>query len=1224
MVMSLTREELFEKVKPVLTQNSLTVLQKRYLRKDLEGNVIETPEELFWRVAENIAQADKIYDPSIDVELVTQEFYIAMCTMDFLPNSPTLMNAGHILQQLSACFVLPIEDSMDSIFETLKNTALIHKSGGGTGFSFSKLRPKKDVVKTTHGVSSGPVSFMQVFNAATEAIKQGGSRRGANMGILRVDHPDIIDFITCKDKNESLNNFNISVAVTEEFMDAVDEGRDYSLYNPRTKQELGRLNAKEVLNKIVEQAWKNGEPGIVFIDRINDANPTPALGAIESTNPCITGDTLIAVADGRNTVPIKKLADEGKDVPVYCLNDKGKVVIRLMRNPRLTGKKKAVYKIRLDDGSIIRATENHKFKIKSGEYKEVRELKPGDSLQIMTKYEGPVVAGTKKSNNYLWINGGNFRSSYAEHNLIAKFFNNTEIPKGYTVHHKDFNSKNNDPSNLVIMSIVEHNNLHSESRKGINNPIFKIKSDAKRWDEYKRNNSFYNTKGENNPRFGVNLNQETKDKISNAMKRNYLDNPDLRTRVSNATKMAMQRLEVRNRFNEFINKRALSKFQDCRSKTDLRCFLSDNKVFVEKKCEFCGQSFIVPWSNREISFCSHAHALMKLNSSNEMKTKRTEYVHKAYKEKLDEIKRRQVECFLNLKKELQRKPFKKEWEQKCKELFLSHRLGTKFVFSGFTELDNMASFYNHKVVSVQFDGYEDVYNGTVDEFHNFFAGGFMQLRNGREHWAFVNTQNCGEQPLLAYESCNLGSINLSHFASEGAIEWNRLEKVIKTAVHFLDNVIDMNRFPLAKIEQMTKANRKVGLGVMGWADMLVQLHIPYNSHEALRTAEKVMSFIQEKAIETSQELAVKRGAFPNFKESIYSKQAPRRNATLTTIAPTGTIGIIAGASGGIEPMFSIAYKRTNVLDNQEMLEVNAYFEAIAKQTGFYSSDLMVKIAEKGSIKEFKEIPEKVRRVFISAHDISPEDHVRMQAAFQQYTDNAVSKTVNFPHSATKEEVAKVYELAYKLGCKGVTVYRDGSRDEQVLNLNNKKEKIEYKERRPRQRPKITHGATLLMHTGCGKMYVTVNEDDRGACEVFTQLGKSGGCTASQAEAVSRLISLSLRSGISHEEILYQLKGIRCPSPTLAEGGAILSCADAIAKALETYQKYKMTPDLFAKNAVQTQQQIQDAAKNDPPVTLNINKQNLVGSCPQCPDCGEMLEFGEGCVVCRSCGYSKCW
>ncbi|MDR2067173.1 MAG: vitamin B12-dependent ribonucleotide reductase [Endomicrobium sp.] len=747
--------------KVTLEKNALTVLQKRYLKKDEKGNIIETPEDLFFRVAYNIAKADTNYDKNADINVTVKEFYFAMANLDFLPNSPTLMNAGRHLQQLSACFVLPIEDSMDSIFETLKNTALIHKSGGGTGFSFSRLRPNKDVVKTTCGVSSGPVSFIHVFNSATEAIKQGGTRRGANMGMLRIDHPDILEFISCKDKNDSLNNFNISVAITKEFMDALESNTDYNLYNPRNGEISGVLSARAVFNKVVEQSWKNGEPGVVFIDTINDKNPTPKIGKIEATNPC------------------------------------------------------------------------------------------------------------------------------------------------------------------------------------------------------------------------------------------------------------------------------------------------------------------------------------------------------------------------------------------------------------------------------------------------------------------------GEQPLLPYESCNLGSINLGHFVTNKDVDWIKLEKRIKTAVHFLDNVIDMNNYPIEKIDEVTRSNRKIGLGVMGWADMLLSLGIAYGSKDSLNLAEKVMGFIQSKSHLFSQELATKRGAFINFKNSVYSDGKLMRNATTTTIAPTGTIGIIASASGGIEPIFALVYKRAQCLDNEEMYEINPYFEKIAKEKGFYSKELMDKIAQKGSIQDFVEIPEDIRKIFITSHDISPESHVKMQAAFQKFTDNAVSKTVNFPNSATKEDVRKVYILSYKMGCKGVTVYRDGSREVQVLNIANKKDGLQStKEAKPRVRPNRTVGFTFLMRTGCGKMYVTVNEDDDGVCEVFTQLGKSGGCTSSQAEAISRLISLALSSGVDQQTIIEQIKGIRCPSPTLAESGAILSCADAVAKALEAYNKEKMSPDLF------TQETVSNSLKEkqysyDPDA-------NMSGACPQCPECGEMLTFSEGCVVCRECGYSKCF
>jgi ribonucleoside-diphosphate reductase alpha chain len=769
------KKEEFLSENPVkIAKNALTVLEKRYLKKDEKGNVIEKPEDLFFRVAENIAQADKSYDKNADLTPLIKEFYLAMSKLDFLPNSPTLMNAGRHLQQLSACFVLPVEDSMDSIFETLKNTALIHKSGGGTGFSFSRLRPKQDSVKSTNGVSSGPVSFMQVFNAATEAIKQGGTRRGANMGILRIDHPDILEFITCKTENDSLNNFNISVAITDEFMNALAKDEDYALYNPRTKELSGKLNAKEVFDKIVNNAWNNGEPGIVFIDRINDKNPTPKIGFIDSTNPC------------------------------------------------------------------------------------------------------------------------------------------------------------------------------------------------------------------------------------------------------------------------------------------------------------------------------------------------------------------------------------------------------------------------------------------------------------------------GEQPLLPYESCNLGSINLGHFVKDSKIDWNGLEKIIKTAVHFLDNVIDMNEYPLKKISETTRSNRKIGLGVMGWADMLLYLGIAYGSQESFDTAHKLMEFINTTAHKVSEDLALQRGAFPNFSNSIYSESKPIRNATTTTIAPTGTIGIIAGASGGIEPLFALVYKRAQVLDNDEMFEVNVYFEEIAKKKGFYSKELMDKIAKDGSVKHLKEIPKDIKKIFTTAHDITPEEHIKMQAAFQKWTDNAVSKTVNFPNSASREDVKKVYLLSYKMGCKGVTVYRDGSRSLQVLNLANKKEANVQKtnetvEKKPRNRPKKTTGFTFLMNTGCGKMYVTVNEDDKGPCEVFTQLGKSGGCTSSQAEAISRLISLALRSGVDQNSIIGQLKGIRCPSPAMAEGGAILSCADAVAKAIEAYAREKALPKLELYGDETKAELAVNQSKSESLLTYSKNPQeNVSGSCPQCPECGEMLSFSEGCSKCHSCGYSKCW
>jgi len=731
-----------------LTENALHVLERRYLRKDKEGQVIETPEEMFRRVAQAIASTELIYNPEADIEAKQEEFYRLMASLEFLPNSPTLMNAGRELGQLSACFVLPIEDSMESIFDAVKYTALIHKSGGGTGFSFSRLRPETDRVGSTGGVASGPVSFIRAFDTATDVIKQGGMRRGANMGILNVNHPDIMKFITSKEDPTALTNFNISVAVTAEFMEAVKADTDYNLINPRTKEAVDKLNAKEVFDKMVTMAWKTGDPGIVFIDRINQDNPTPQLGDIESTNPC------------------------------------------------------------------------------------------------------------------------------------------------------------------------------------------------------------------------------------------------------------------------------------------------------------------------------------------------------------------------------------------------------------------------------------------------------------------------GEQPLLPYESCNLGSINLSKMlrTSNGTteIDYVKLAETVKSAVRFLDNVIDVNQFPLPQIAEMTRKSRKIGLGVMGFADMLIQLGIPYNSEEALKVAEEVMAAIQTYATKASKELAEERGVFPAFEGSIYDRpDGPSvRNASRTTIAPTGTLSIIAGCSSGIEPLFALSYTR-HILDGAQLVEVNPYFEEAAKNGEFYSDELIKQLAAGTKLHDIEGIPDDIKQLFVTAHEITPAWHVRMQAAFQKSTNNAVSKTVNFPNEATMEDVATVYMLAYEEGVKGITIYRDRSRETQVLTTGKEKKVEEGAGLTPRKRAKLTTGVTEKVTTGCGTIYVTVNSDEQGICEVFSTLGKAGGCASAQLEATCRLISLALRSGIDVASAVKQLRGIRCPSIAWEEGKAVLSCADAIASVLE---KHTGSDD------------------NKPQFEDYGLAKNLAG---QCPECGNLLVYQEGCFICPTCGYTKC-
>jgi ribonucleoside-diphosphate reductase alpha chain len=822
-----------------LTENARIVMAKRYLKKDESGEPIETPEEMFWRVARVIAEADRRFGASdAAIEEAAREFYHLMTTGQFEPNSPTLMNAGRPLGQLSACFVLPVEDCLSNgkngIYDTLKAMALVHQSGGGTGFGFSRLRPTDSVVRSTMGVASGPVSFMKLYDASTEVVKQGGTRRGANMGILRVDHPDIRSFITCKDDTTQVTNFNISVAITDAFMDAVAEGGTYDLVNPKTGEVSGQEDAREIFDMIVHGAWKTGEPGVFFIDRANEYNPVPKLGSYEATNPC------------------------------------------------------------------------------------------------------------------------------------------------------------------------------------------------------------------------------------------------------------------------------------------------------------------------------------------------------------------------------------------------------------------------------------------------------------------------GEQPLLPYDVCNLGSINLGKFVDadadralpvEDRIDWDELRKVVHLSTHFLDNVIDANRYPLAEIHELAHNIRRIGLGVMGWADMLIRLGVPYNTEEGVALGRRVMEFVNEEARNASEKLAETRGTFPAWAESIWGTDGTAatrpdgsrvrearalRNCNLTTVAPTGTISIFAGCSSGIEPLFAVAFMRNQA--GALMPDVNPDFVAIAKEQGWYSEDLMERIAAEGHI-HFDEVPEEVQAAFVTAHDITPEWHVRMQGAFQEHTDSAISKTTNFPREASEEDVREIYELAYQLGAKGVTVYRDGSREGQVLStgktaqaveaaaadpadaarvaelevavadarekihaLRGELEEWESKaldqdlsaaaQRHKRQRPAMLKGRTVRMNSPLGDMYVTINEDEKGRpFEVFVTLGKAGGAATADAEAIGRLASMALRSGIPITRVKEQLRGISCDRAVGVGPNKVLSAPDAIGQAIERYleEKEGVQADLLIDVAAP----VSSAGAQPAPAAQSGSgaPKNFLGACPECG--AGQLAFEEGCMKCHVCGYSEC-
>jgi ribonucleoside-diphosphate reductase alpha chain len=1127
-----------------LSENALKVLERRYLKKDEQGKVIETPQEMFARVAKAIALADKFYGKSEgEVQELERAFYRIMTELEFMPNSPALMNAGKELGQLSACFTLPIDDSMDSIFETLKATAMIHKSGGGTGFSFSRLRPKNSVVRSTGGIASGPVSFMKVYDAATEAVKQGGSRRGANMGILRIDHPDILEFISCKENDKHITNFNISIAITDDFMRKLEKGEEYDLIDPRTHKVVKRLNTKDVFDLIVKQAHKNGEPGIIFIDRMNDFNPTPKLGRYESTNPCLTEDTWIMTAGG----PCKVKDLIGKEFTALVNGERWKSG---EAGFFVTGVK-PVYKLVTKEGLEIRFTLNHPLlKIKKRtrysvetEWIEAGKLESGDRVII---------------NNHIstdWKGRYTFKEGY----LIGLLIGDGTLKKDNAVLSSWGSSQGPEKVRVAAMNSLDG---------------FRHRSDFSGWVEIKERNEF-------------------------------------RLCLASLTDFAFS-LGLKPGIKEITDEIEKGSSDFCRGL--LRgLFDTDGTVLVNQKK---GSSVRLAQSNLSL-LQSAQRILLRLGIYSKIYTfRRNEGVHSlpdgkgGYKQYNIRAQHELVISNESILKFAQKIGFEDTGKQsKLEKIIKNYRRALN------------KDFFAVTIEDLVFEGMEEVYDTQILGLNYFDANGFV-------------VHNCGEQVLLPYESCDLGSINLALMHKKGGsrheIDWDKLREVTQLAVHFLDNLIDVNKFPLPQIEKATKLTRKIGLGVMGWATLLIRLNIPYNSEEAVALAEKVMSFILTEATRKSLELAKTKGAFPAFKGSIYDKKEntmKMRNATLTTIAPTGTISIIAGpCSSGIEPLYAISYYR-NVMDNDKLVEVDPLFEEIAKERGFYSRELMEKIAEKSSLQDIEGIPEDVKRIFVTSHDISPEWHVRMQAAFQRFTHNATSKTINFPHEASVEGVRKAYLLAYELGCKGITIYRDKSREEQVLNIGAPAQKEEQKpleakkEIAPRPRPEVIIGTTTKVTTGCGNLYVTINIDEEGKpFELFTQMGKAGGCAASQLEAIGRLVSLGFRSGIEVKSIIEQLRNIRCPSPSWEKGQRIFSCADAIARVIEkrlvNSQAVKVSVVEAAPVAMKHSHEDEHIASESSPSP----HADIVGVCP---DCGGALRHEEGCVKCHACGFSKC-
>ncbi len=1171
-----------------LSDNARKVLERRYLKKDENGKVVETPPELFERVAGAIAAAEKFYGKKENEILNLKEAFFRMMTaLEFVPNSPCLMNAGKELGQLSACFTLPINDSMESIFETLKATAIIHKSGGGTGFSFSRLRPKNSVVKTTGGVASGPVSFMRVYDSATEAVKQGGTRRGANMGILRVDHPDILEFITCKEKNDVINNFNISVAITDDFMQRLNKSEECELIDPHSQKLVQRLNTKDVFDLIVRQAHKNGEPGIIFIDRVNQHNPTPKLGKIESTNPCVVGDTFIPTEKGlmrmvdlvrrHGAGGIAIFTDDRVEDILCGQKEDGAVAteirLAISRNAISAAFKtgvKPVFRVTTKAGFELIATRDHKLMTPHG-WVEVQDLTPHKDRVIIQPQGIPFNPDNalpfEVENEYQGANGRSYTL-----NLPKTWSGELGQVLGLLV--GDGWLRDGDENCRVGFTFSQQDKAILEYIKPVINGFYGC--DIK---EVVRENDVYHLSYHS--KYFVEFFKRLGIKACEAEEKEV---PEL---IYTATQEAV-----------------IGFLQGL--------FTADGTVGV---------------------YAPNGTVYVRLTSKSRLLLKGVQLLllNLGIFSRIYDRSRAEREGFPYTNSQGQTKKYL--LDGLCYELQISKDNIKKFIervgFVGQKHADKLKilserAFYRSEfedtIEKVDYLDEQEVYDLTEPATLTFISNGFVSL-------------DCGEQPLLPYESCDLGSINLDRMCKDVGggrqeIDWERLREVTKLAVHFLDNLIDVNKFPLPEIEKATKATRKIGLGVMGWASLLIRLGIAYNSEEAVALAEKVMSFILQEATKKSQELAQAKGVFPAFKGSVYDKKEgglKLRNATLTTIAPTGTISIIAGpCSSGIEPLFAVVYYR-NVMDNDKLVEVDPLFEEIAKSRGFYSRGLMERIAESASIQNIDGIPEDVKKIFVTAHDISPEWHVRMQAAFQKYVHNATSKTINFPHDATVEDVRKAYLLAYELNCKGITIYRDQSREEQVLNVKQKEKSPEKKavdiepgKIAPRPRPEVIIGTTTKVATGCGNLYVTINIDEQGrAFELFTQMGKAGGCAASQLEALGRLVSLGFRSGIEVKSIIEQLRNIRCPSPSWEKGQRIFSCADAIARVVE---KRLANGQLKLSSVEATLVAMKHSYSDEISASDFAPHGDIAGVCP---DCGGTLRHEEGCLKCQGCGYSKC-
>ncbi len=1225
-----------------LTDNARTVLAKRYLRKGPDGQPAETEHEMFWRVASHIAQAE--VEMGGDQFTWAQRFYDLLTEIRFFPNSPTFTGAGTPLGQLAACFVLAIEDDMgrstSGIFQTLRDAALIQQTGGGNGFAFSRLRPKGALVKSSMGQATGPVGFLRVYDQAFGEIAQGGSRRGANMAVLRVDHPDIREFVSCKTGESHITNFNISVGITDAFMQAVLRDEPFDLVNPVDGKVWETVNARELFDQITRQAHHNGEPGALFLDAANRTNPVPQLYELEATNPCFVGDTRIASQHGLLT--IKEMAD--RELPLFVATDNrapfagvGKpesgqngVALRAATPAWQTRRRVPVKRLATRQGYTVTATPDHPFLTPDG-YVALEDLKPGDSVYLQsgegawnTSDELPnmmplheamgqmALAGDRAS--AALIQRADFQALYA--GLPTRWSHELGLVMGYLVGDGWLTEGGN--GSLGFAFGQDHNLalVHEPMREWFGDGHIHHRGSVKQLTYARVPFEFFKALG-------------------------VIIAPAYEKRLPDSIWRAPREAVVgflQGLFSADGSAQVNLKKQDCtvRLASSSPGLLDDVQVLL---------------SNFGIVSRVYHRRQAGVRPMPDGKGGSKDY---AFKD--------QYELVIG-----------KANRDRFAELigFADHVKQDRLTaFIGGKRRRSNHETFTDRVLSVEDAGLADVYDLTEPQTHSLIANGFI-------------AHNCGEQFLGPFENCCLGSINLAqHMTDDGRVDWARLQQSVEEATRFLDDVVSANAYVPAvpQLKEAAHRVRRIGLGIMGLADMMYRLGVRYGSPDGQEFGAQVMEFVRFHAMRASIDLAEERGPFPAIAGSIYDPanlawRPPQplqpyerdwdrpalnwdtivagirahgiRNGAQATVAPTGTISTVAGCEGyGCEPVFALAYVR-HVNDNGQDLELqytSPAFERVLRQAGLGDEAIarvVAQVNQDGTCQHITDLPAHIRDTFVVSSDVTTEEHVRMQAALQTFVDNSISKTINMPADASVDDVKRAYKLAWDLGCKGLTVYVTGSRQKVVLETNATRaaqgkagepapelpvavgrasqQPLFNEHKKPR--PRRLAGQTYRVATPLGTTYVTVNENGHGEgqpFEVFLHATKAGSDTAAVSEALGRLISYVLRlaSPVSPrkrlKEIVRQLSGIGGGRPMGFGPARVLSLPDGIAQVLQDYLSDSEAVEVDAEEALLVEQE---------PLPLPAASRAIGDLCPECGQATLVNE--EGCRKCYTCSYSEC-